>query len=193
MATPCHSAWHLVSTMPDHQVLTDHQEDSRKTGRGRSWICQVSHHHVRGANGYYIKAALVCQAMLDLYHNHGLPRLIYHCQSGEHLGGIWAVWLAPFFRNSYTLQIPVPRAKGWSQGARAHILILPIGLAPRPRYCNSSVAKIQFESPFSGIRPPRPQRSPITEPPNHQQCPVFCTQPRAAPKGPQYILLQKQK
>ena len=61
MATPCHPAWQLVPTTQDHQELTDHegcfQEDFNKTGRGRPWICQVSHHHVRGANAYYTEAA----------------------------------------------------------------------------------------------------------------------------------------
>ena len=79
-------------------------------------------HSARGAACSYNEAALVCQPMTNLYHNHGPPRLMLHCQGGEHLGVIRAVCLTPTFKNSHTLLIPGSGPKWRPRGMCPHCI-----------------------------------------------------------------------
>ena len=150
-------------------------------------------HSARGAAGSYTEAALVCQPMTNLYHNHGPPRLMLHCQGGEYLGVIRAVCLTPTFKNSHTLLIPGSGPKWQPRGMCTHCITTHRAGSLASVTATLQGTKDTFGESFywqlvtkaTEVTYHRASQAPATPSPLYQ--------PKTAPKGPQYVSLKKQQ
>lgn len=107
----------------------------QKTCQGKTLDATGLCRSAMGAAGSYSEAPWGCQPMTHLFQNHGPPRLMLHCQGGEHISALRAGRVAPTLGN---LGNSRPRGQMATKGHVSTTQNNPQGWLLGLCYCNSS-------------------------------------------------------